>query len=306
MEEATTRRLALVPRRETADEWALVLASQGLATRVRNVEGGFALEVPSEQAERAAAALAAYEAENPPRPADAAARAELEARESRIGSGHVRIAFAIGAALLLFFLVTGPRSLRVDWFECGSAESARILVGELWRTVTALTLHANLAHVLSNALAGTLFLSAVFASLGPGLGIALVLLAGAGGNLLNALFQSPFHISVGASTSVFGAVGILAGLGVVRSRRRGRRGRRAWAPIAAGVALVAMLGTGERSDVWAHVYGLAVGSALGLAAGLAGARPPALRWQLALGAGALAVVLACWALALEPDLCRPV
>jgi len=304
MEEPAKQCLEIAPQREIADEWALVLASQGLDTSVRHVEGGFALEVPSEQAERAAAALLAYAAENSGRAAEA--EVEPPPLEQRISAPHVQVALAIGASLLLFFLITGPRSLRVDWFDCGSAESARILVGDLWRTVTALTLHANTAHVLSNALAGTLFLSAVFASLGPGLGAALVLLAGAGGNLLNALFQSPFHISVGASTSVFGAVGLLAGLGVVRSRRRGRRGRRAWAPVAAGLALVAMLGTGERADIWAHVYGLGVGSVLGLLAGLLLRRPPELRWQIALGAASVATILYCWALALEPGLCSRV
>ena len=44
------------------------------------------------------------------------------------------------------------------WFEGGSADSTRILAGELWRSVTALCLHADVGHVASNALFGALFL----------------------------------------------------------------------------------------------------------------------------------------------------
>ena len=283
-------------QRESADEWVLVLASQGFSAGVERVPEGFALVVPNDQAEGSVAALAAWEAENPPAPA--------QTLERRIGPVHVRSALAISAALLLFFIVTGPRNPRVSWFECGSADSTRILAGDLWRAVTALTLHADPGHVLANAAAGALFLSAVFAALGPGLGAALVLVAGVGGNLLNAVFQSHVHVSVGASTSVFGAVGLLAGLGVVRSRRGGARGRRAWTPVAAGLALLAMLGTGQRADVWAHLYGLLVGSVLGLVVAFALPRPPGLRAQLTLGAAALAGILYAWGLALEPGLCR--
>ena len=45
-----------------------MLSSEGLHPVVSRVPGGFALEVPEEEGERAAAALAAYEHENPPAP----------------------------------------------------------------------------------------------------------------------------------------------------------------------------------------------------------------------------------------------
>ena len=75
-----------------------------------------------------------------------------------------------------------------------------ILAGELWRAVTALTLHADHAHLLSNAIACALFLSVVCGALGAGVGSALVLLAGAGGNLANALLHGSHRVSVGAAT----------------------------------------------------------------------------------------------------------
>jgi len=89
---------------------------------------------------------------------------------------------------------------------------------------------------------------------------------GALGNLVNAGLQSPTHSSVGASTAVFGAVGILAALSMVRY---GRNLRRRWMlPVAAALALLALLallGTeGKNSDLGAHLFGFIYGGCLGL------------------------------------------
>jgi rhomboid protease GluP len=280
--------------RERADEWALVLAAEGLAPKVWRGPAGFVVGVPAEVAERGFALLEAYERENraPPAP-----RAEAE---PAAGSAPLRVALAVAAALLVFFAVTGPRHPTLEWFARGSADAGQILEGEVWRSVTALSLHASPGHVLGNALVGTLFLTAAFRALGPGVGLLLVLLAGAGGNLLNALLHGSAHNSVGASTAVFGAVGLLGGLGVGRRHRRGTRGRRAWVSLAASLGLLAMLGTaGERVDVWAHLFGLAVGALFGIPLGFASnPRPPALL-QWLLGCAAPAIVWACWALALR-------
>ena len=57
-------------------------------------------------------------------------------------------------------------------------------------------------------------------------------------------------------------------------RRRPAPGRRAWVVVAAGVLLLAMLGTGADADVLAHVFGLVVGGALGLMVALSLRMPP--------------------------------
>ena len=72
--------------------------------------------------------------------------------------------------------------------------------------VTALTLHADLAHVLANALACVLLVTAVGRSLGAGVGLWLMLLAGAGGNALTALAHGAHHISGGHLDLDLGAV----------------------------------------------------------------------------------------------------
>ncbi len=275
-----------------------MLTAEGLSPSVRSGPEGFVLGVPIDEAERAADIISAYESEK----RDHALRREQESQREPepVAAGGALAGLAVSAALMLFFFLTGPRNAAVIWFERGSADAERILLGELWRTVTALTLHADVAHVLANALFGALFLSAVCGALGPGVGCALVLLSGAGGNLANALFQSSHHVSVGASTAVFGAVGLLSGLAVARRRRQQSLRRHAWVPVGAGLAILAMLGTaGTRVDLWAHLFGLLVGGALGIPVGFALPRPAGSAAQWILGGAALTAVLYCWALALH-------
>jgi membrane associated rhomboid family serine protease len=286
--------LRVARRRRRAEEWALVLAAEGLAPRVWRGPGGFAVGVAAEDAERALVLLETYEREN-----RAAPRA-VEGNGSAADPAALCAALGVAFALLAFFAVTGPRDTAVPWFARGSADAERILLGETWRVVTALTLHADLGHVAANAAIGALFLTAVCGALGPGLGCILVLVAGAGGNLANAFFYGSLHDAVGASTAVFGAVGLLGGLGVGRRRRRGARGRRAWVSVAAALGLLAMLGTaGERVDIWAHLLGLAVGASLGVPLGFAERLRPGAGLQWLLGGISFATVFSCWALALR-------
>ena len=288
MAENDPRLLRTSQLKRVADEWALVLVSQGLSPTLRGSAGNWQLVVPADQAEHAAAILDDHDRE-------AWARREGKAVSFSDRGGTWTSGFLVGALVLASFLVTDAD--RATLFARGAAHGERLLSGEYWRAVTSLTLHADAAHALANAVAAALFVPGVFRVFGPGLGSALVLLAGAGGNLLNAFLQGAGHASVGASTAVFGAVGLLGGSGLARRQLGGGRGRRAWAPFAAGVGLLAMLGTGgERTDFWAHGFGFAVGAALGLLSSRRLHDPPGRVLQWICGATALAVLLGSWAL----------
>jgi len=275
-----------------AQEWELVLLSQGLSPRVRPCPDGFVLSVPQDQANRARAGLLAYESEN---------SAKSEEESAPVSAPNLLAASAIaGIPILVFYSVTVVWMPNVPWFERGSADALRILHGEPWRAVTALTLHADIVHALSNAVGIALFLSAVSSTVGTGLGCALVLLAGVAGNLANAFFRGDPHVSLGASTAVFGAVGALGALGVARRRRTASSKRRAWLPVAAALALLAMLGTGgQRVDVWAHLFGLLAGGVLGTLVAFVAPRAPGLRIQWACGGVGVATLIYCWVLALR-------
>ena len=277
----------VTPERHQADEWAIVLAAGNIPHRLRSRLDGWALIVAARDAEAAREALDAYDRENIADTADVGTDAVAPIR------GAAVVGVAVGLLLIGFFAVTGTRAGHSTWFERGSADAGRIVAGEWWRTVTALTLHADVPHVIGNAGASAVLVGAVSQQLGPGVGLCALLLAGAGGNALTAVAHGAHHDSVGASTAMFGAIGILAATRVM-SRRRRPAARKPWMVVAASLALLALLGTSPGSDILAHLFGLLLGGAVGLAAALTlprSVRPP-VQWAFAVAG--LAVVVGAW------------
>ena len=274
---------------ERAGDWALVLHSADIDHRVEIHDGTLALIVAAEHGPQALAVLEAFDAESRP---------VIETPVPDLGPS--RLGFACAALLLMMFRLTGPGDARPPstWFDVGSAASSAILDGEIWRTVTALLLHGDLMHLVGNVVASLLFVSAVGRWLGVGLGAALILGAAAVGNLLTAWSYGPGHLSIGASTATFGALGLLAGVQVVRRFGHVERRRRAWVPLAAGLCLVIMLGASERADIVAHLFGLAVGIVAGVTVAATGVRPPGRVVQSLLAAVTLGVMAGSWWLAL--------
>ena len=137
----------MTPERHRADEWAVVLAAGRIPHRLRPRLDGWALIVAARDAEAAREALDAYDRENLANTADAGADAVAPVR------GAAAVGVAVSLLLIGFFAATGTRASRSVWFERGGAAAERIVAGEWWRTVTALTLHADapgLSHLLLN------------------------------------------------------------------------------------------------------------------------------------------------------------
>ncbi|MDQ8182163.1 rhomboid family intramembrane serine protease [Pelagicoccus sp. SDUM812005] len=181
--------------------------------------------------------------------------------------------------------------------------SAGLLQGEWWRTVTAVTMHADLGHLAGNMLGLSIFAYLACRYMGGGLAWTLVLLSASLANLSNAWLRAgDAFSSLGASTAVFAALGLLAGypVGAYLRSKVGIQTRDWLVPFFGGCVAFAWMGGGEfPTDVaghfWAFGYGciLSVGTAwLGLAAKL---RSWHQRLLLALTVAGLA---ASWCLAL--------
>lgn len=250
---------AVVLSKREVQQWALVLDSRSIPCCIDTVGGAWQLLVPYDQQESALREIRLYEEANhnwpPPLP--------LPRRLVQNVLPTLSVLLLIGIFHNLTLLgVSIPGHGLLDLKEVGAAHASQIRNGQWWQCVTALTLHADVTHLLSNLTIGGVFILLLCRELGSGLAWSLLLCSGAVGNGINALLRGGTHVSVGASTAVFGAVGILAALSMVRYRQHMQR--RWFVPVAAGVSLLAILGTeGERTDLGAHLFGFVTGIVLG-------------------------------------------
>lgn len=142
--------------------------------------------------------------------------------------------------------------------------------GEWWRLATALFLHADAGHMISNALIGIVVFTAVISTIGEGRGWLLLAGASLTGNLLIAavIYPAPYR-SLGASTAIFAGIGLLTGraIGVMRHTTHPHRWRAMFVPFASGLVLLGLYGAGGlHTDVGAHVTGFLAGLGFGLLA----------------------------------------
>ena len=80
---------------------------------------------------------------------------------------------------------------------------------EYWRLFTAMFLHGGLLHIAFNMYALYLGGSFLEALAGKGKYLAIYLVAGLAGNVAVYLLASPFSVTIGASTAIFGVFGAL-------------------------------------------------------------------------------------------------
>lgn len=241
-----------------AHERALVVLAMGLGYWLFREGEEVVLCVESRHHEAVVRELEKYEDELRARP-----QPLIEAPAARTSNVSL---FVFAWIMGIFFLV--QENAPPWWMDRGEASSEAILRhGEWWRAMTALTLHADVAHLAANLMAGVLFAGFLLPILGTGLTWSAVLLTGALGNFLNAWgYRGESHFSIGASTGVFGALGILVGCQIVNVLGAQRKVR-VWEiilPIGAGMSLLAYLGVGdEHTDYMAHLWGFAVGNGFG-------------------------------------------
>lgn len=194
---------------------------------------------------------------------------------------------SVKGILLFLFLLLVWHGFRMNWygldlpgFPPGSAwplafglDISKVLyAGQWWRTATALTIHSDNIHYFANAAFSLVFLIPLCRRAGLGLGMLMTVLSGILGNALNARLHPPGFVSIGFSTALFGCIGAIcsiAAMDILRHAFSGNKSpfrfRRLFYPLAAGLALLGLLGgAGELNiDYQAHLCGFGAGLAVG-------------------------------------------
>jgi len=134
--------------------------------------------------------------------------------------------------------------------------------GDWWRLATSLTLHQDLTHLGGNLLFGFLAIIGLNIYLGFGISWFLIIVSGIYGNMLNDIFYVTNHYSIGFSTAVFGALGLLTGLRLTKIHQDKDKKT---IILISSLTIFTLLGTGGVNvDITAHVFGYLVGLILGL------------------------------------------
>jgi len=255
--------------------------------------GEYLLQVPSSDARFALRHLLQYDAENRPLPPPPPP--PLPYRYAWVGC----LGYALTLLACAWMVSSGL--VRLDAFELGDLDSARVQAGQWWRAWTALTLHLDAAHLAANLTAGVWFGYLAGRQLGSGTAWLLGVTGAGLANLLEALLAPPEHRSVGASTAVFSILGMMSAYSWRERYALPQRWARRWGPLVAGVILLGWTGTaGEGTDVIAHLAGFVVGALLGATAALPRSRRLLARVpQLLSGAAALASIAIAWSCALR-------
>ncbi|MCB1098159.1 MAG: rhomboid family intramembrane serine protease [Verrucomicrobiae bacterium] len=269
-EQAGLAQVGSYPSRSGIEEHGLVLLSIGLpywVFRIAESETPFQLYVRQSVSQHVERELERYDIESAAWQ-QAIKHDPLPSQNYRAG---IHFAFAYVIALLAAFRMQIGDANFTDRFT--NDNHAFFYNHEWWRPLTALLLHADTGHLLSNLAMGVLFGLFCSKSMGAPLAWALILSGGVLGNILTSWSYLPdSHVALGASTAVFAAVGALTGHGgaeTMQDRSRVTLFRKA-IPLLGGLVLLGFYGFGPdpRTDVVAHVWGFVSGSVLGLVAGV--------------------------------------
>lgn len=287
---------AFIPARseKQAMEWSLVLASQGMEPIIAQdpTTAAWNLTIAATDYDRAIHAINQYIVENRRTPW----------QQALPWTGLVLDYRCALWVLFLVFVFGLEFTNRLNLVTTGAMSNPEVRGGEWWRLFTAVTLHADPAHLALNAVFGFVLIGLAMGAVGPGFGLLLSYLAGATGNLAGLLLHDPGHRGLGVSGMVLGALGVLAAQWPGLMKQGVTAGDVALRGVAAGCLLFILLGfnPAPRVDYLAHVGGFVAGFVLGLAHALG---PPAMRWNARVDAVALVLfvtlVLLPWWLALR-------
>ena len=275
------------PDLNACEQRAFVLRAVGIEHVVGSDGGLFLVLVPEASAGRASDELHKYESEN---------RARTPAPQLELHD------FAAASTIIYVFILTfcsylaGVQFGGIDWLEAGALLPDERSAGQAWRVITALTLHADVGHLVGNLAFGGLFGFFAAQLIGPGAAWLSILLAGALGNWVDTLLMRAQQTTIGASTAVFATLGMVATYALLRHTTGAPRWAHRWAPLVVAVALLAFTGAGgERTDVVAHLTGFGAGALVGLIHAFTPMRSVLVKIpQWVSGVSAIALLVGAW------------
>ncbi len=242
--------------RQQAEEWSLVLLSQEIESIVEhtNENGLWQLTVSSAQCGRALRILRQYKIENRVRPL-----LPLTTQKLMFDWGNLWF-FA-----LLIAVFIGNEAAGGNLSAWGRMDSSAFFSGQWWRPATAVLLHHDLPHLLSNTVIGMLFLGVAGGLFGTGGAFLISFCSGVLANLGACWFHPGGYLALGASGAVMGALGLITSHSLFDRHSDGAVSQRALRGLAGGLLLLILLGFDPqpRTDVLAHVLGFSTGLLLG-------------------------------------------
>jgi len=102
------------------------------------------------------------------------------------------------------------------------------------------------------------------------------------------------HSSIGASTAVFGALGLLTAWQFLRRLEHPGRRIKALLPLGAGLALLGFLGSSAHADILAHLFGFLSGLVIGFLYGKTAAKRFGTPLQAAALITAIVILVRAW------------
>ncbi len=243
-----------------ANLFILVLESQGITCTFMQNGSLFDIKVRDEDKARAIEALEKFYKENLKTNNSYIQFSSLFAEKS-----IMIFSVLVLAAIYFGYAYAGNENKIIMEYGCSALY---ILNGQYYRIITGLMLHAGVEHLAGNVAGLLAFGIPVCTIAGPGVGLCLIVFTGAAGNFINAYMYRTAHLSIGASTSVMGAVGILVAFQTIKKFKLSGMSSRAIIPLGAGAALLGMLSGGKNTDISAHFFGFISGLAAGFIFGL--------------------------------------
>ncbi len=229
----------------------LILSSQGIKAHSQKNKNRFDILVDARDLAKARVSIETYKQEN------------LFFRRHHLPEpGSASSFFSITAMIIMAVMCAihfagSYYQLHDHWVLIYGASALYILQGETHRAITALFLHGDVQHLLGNLAGILIFAAPLIRMTGYGTGVFILLFSGTAGNLVNAHFHQSIHLSIGASTLVMSAAGLLCAARIMQPGQPFRI--KSLLPVFSGALLMALFSQGENTDVWAHIFGFIFG-----------------------------------------------